>query len=63
MTKNHRIAAELRQLLGVEAGARRSAAEIARELQGRTVTANRVTARDAAFDLMWQYEGRAWKVR
>ena len=56
MTNNHRIAADLRQLFGVDAGSRRSAADIARQLQGRTVHANRVTAREAAFDLMWEYE-------
>ncbi len=27
-------------------------------LHERSVTANRVTARDAAFDLMWDYESR-----
>ncbi|KTD99356.1 hypothetical protein ATE68_22750 [Sphingopyxis sp. H038] len=27
-------------------------------LNQRSVTANRVTARDAAFDLMWAYEAR-----
>lgn len=58
MTNNHRIAADLRQLFGVDAGARRSAAAIARALHQRSVAANRVTARDAAFDLMWEYEAR-----
>ena len=58
MTNIHRIAADLRQLFGVDAGARRSAAAIARVLNQRSVTANRVTARDAAFDLMWAYEAR-----
>ena len=33
-------------------------AAIARVLNQRSVTANRVTARDAAFDLMWAYEAR-----
>lgn len=58
MTNNHRIAADLRQLFGVDAGARRSAAAIARALNQRSVAANRVSARDAAFDLMWEYEAR-----
>ena len=52
------IAAELRALFGGDAGTRRSAAAIARVLNQRSVTANRVTARDAAFDLMWAYEAR-----
>lgn len=56
MTNDHRIAAELRELFGVEAGARLSAAAVAQHLQRRTVTANRVTAREAAFNLMWDYE-------
>lgn len=58
MTNNHRIAADLCQLFGVNAGARRSAAAIARELNQRSVVANRVGAREAAFDLMWDYEAR-----
>ena len=60
MTIDHRIAADLRQLfgVGVDAGARRSAAAIARTLNGRRVAANRVSAREAAFDLMWDYEAR-----
>lgn len=58
MTNDHRIAADLRQLFGTDAGTRRSAAAIARVLNQRSVTANRVTARDAAFDLMWVYEAR-----
>ena len=56
MTNDHRIAADLRQLFGADAGARRSAAAIARELQGRSVYSGRAGARDAAFDLMWGYE-------
>lgn len=56
MTNNHRIAADLRELLGVDVGARRSAAAIARALNQRSVAANRVSAREAAFDLMWDYE-------
>ncbi|KTE04050.1 hypothetical protein ATE67_20420 [Sphingopyxis sp. H050] len=58
MTNDHRIAAELRQLFGVEAGVRLSAAAIAGALHARTVYANRVSAREAAFDLMWNYEAR-----
>lgn len=58
MTNDHRIAADLRQLFGVDAGARRSAAAIARTLGERSVAANRVSAREAAFDLMWDYEAR-----
>lgn len=58
MTNDHRIAAELRQFFGADAGARLTAAAIAQQLQRRTVTANRVTAREAAFDLMWNYEAR-----
>lgn len=58
MTNDHRIAAELQQLFGVEAGVRVAAATIARELQRRTVYANRVSAREAAFDVMWDYEAR-----
>lgn len=58
MTNDHRIADELRELFGVDAGVRLSAAAIARALQRRTVYANRVTAREAAFDLMWDYEAR-----
>lgn len=58
MTTNHRFAADLRQLFGIDAGGRRSAAAIARALNQRSVAANRVSARDAAFDLMWDYEAR-----
>lgn len=58
MTNDHRIAAELRRLFGVEAGLRRSAAEIARRLQKRSVYSNRAGAREAAFDLMWDDEAR-----
>ena len=58
MTNHHRIAAELRELFGVDAGARRSAAAIARTLGERSVAANRISAREAAFDLMWAYEAR-----
>jgi hypothetical protein len=56
MTNHHRIAADLRQLFGVDAGTRRSAAAIARELGQRSARTNRVSAREAAFDLMWGYE-------
>lgn len=56
MTNDHRIAAELRQIFGVEAGGRMSAAAVTRQLQRRTIYANRVTAREAAFDLMWDFE-------
>jgi hypothetical protein len=58
MMIDHRSAADLRQLFGTDAGTRRSAAAIARTLNGRSVTANRVSAREAAFDLMWAYEAR-----
>ena len=37
MTNDHRIAAELRGLFGVAAGARLTAAAIAQQLQRRTV--------------------------
>lgn len=56
LTIDHRIAADLRQLFGADAGTRRSAAAIARELGQRSVRTNRVSAREAAFDLMWGYE-------
>lgn len=56
LTIDHRIAADLRQLFGADVGTRRSAAAIARELQGRSVYSNPVAAREAAFDLMWAYE-------
>lgn len=56
MTNDHRIAAELRGLFGVAAGARLTAAAIAQQLQRRTVYAYCATAREAAFDLMWNYE-------
>jgi hypothetical protein len=58
MTNDHRIAADLRQLFGVNAGARRTTAAIARALNQRSVAANRISARDVAFDLMWDYEAR-----
>ena len=58
MTIDHRIAADLRQIFGADVGARRSAAAIARALNQRSVAANRVSAREAAFDLMWDYEAR-----
>lgn len=58
MTNDHRIAADLRQLFGADAGARRSAAAIARELQARSVYSSPAGAREAAFDLMWAYEAR-----
>ena len=58
MTKDHRIAAELRELFGVKTGLRMSAAAIARNLRRRSVYSNRVTAREAVFDLMWAYEAR-----
>ena len=56
LTNDDRVAADLRQLFGADVGTRRSAAEIARELLGRSVYTNRVAAREAAFDLMWGYE-------
>lgn len=58
LTNEHRIAADLRQLFGTDAGTRRSAAAIARELQGRSVYSSRTRAREAVFDLMWGYEAR-----
>lgn len=56
MTIDHRIAADLRQIFGAGAGTRRTAAAIARELGQRSVRTNRVSAREAVFDLMWGYE-------
>lgn len=35
-----------------------SVADVARRLQARSVYSNRVTAREAAFDLMWDFEAR-----
>ena len=35
-----------------------SVAEIARHLQERSVYSNRFTTREAAFDLMWDFEAR-----
>lgn len=58
LTNEQRIAADLRQLFGADAGARLSAADAARAVQARSVQSNRVTAREAAFDLMWSYEAR-----
>ncbi len=58
MTIDRRIAAELRELFGADVGARRSAAAIARALGARSVATNRESAREAAYDLMWDYEAR-----
>lgn len=53
MTIDRRIAAELRELFGADVGARRSTAAIARALGARSVATNRESAREAAYDLMW----------
>jgi hypothetical protein len=45
MTINRRIATELREVFGANAGA-------------RSVATHRASARDAAYDLMWDYEAR-----
>ncbi|MBB4642694.1 hypothetical protein HNQ99_003030 [Rhizorhapis suberifaciens] len=51
---------DLRNLFGSQAGARLTLAEIARDLYKRSVLTNRQSARDAAFDLMWDYEARGY---
>lgn len=58
MTSNQRIAADLLDLFGTEAGTRLTAAEVAHNLYHRSVYVNRQSARDGAFDLMWDYEAR-----
>lgn len=58
MASNHRIAVDLQDLFGSEAGTRRTAAQIARELYRRSVYTNRAASHAGAFDLMWEYEAR-----
>lgn len=60
MVENHRVATDLRNLFGSQSGARLTLAEIARDLYKRSVLTNRHSARDGAFDLMWDYEVRGY---
>ncbi|MGE6695018.1 hypothetical protein [Sphingobium yanoikuyae] len=60
MAENHRVATDLRNLFGSQAGSRRTLAEISRDLYKRSVLTNRQAARDGAFDLMWDYEARGY---
>lgn len=54
----HRIASELRNLFGANPTTRLTAADIANDLYARSPFANRVSAREAAFALIWDYEAR-----
>jgi hypothetical protein len=58
MKDNHRIAADLRNIFGAELDAQMTVAAIARQLCERSVYTNRVSAKAAAYDLMWDYEAR-----
>ena len=57
---DERLAADLRELFGSDAGTRLAAADVARELFKRTVYTNRVAAREAAFAVMWDYEAKGF---
>lgn len=55
---SQRVAADLRNLFGPEAGARRAWADIARDLYKRRAYINRIDARERAFAVMWDYEAK-----
>lgn len=49
-------AIELHNLFGGDASSRLTVGEVAQALYARTVYTNRVSAREAAFAVMWDYE-------
>ncbi|XOK15610.1 hypothetical protein ACI6PO_28085 (plasmid) [Agrobacterium tumefaciens] len=59
---SHRIAADLRNLFGPEAGTRRALADIASDLYKSSPFINRIDARERAFALMWDYEAKGFVV-
>lgn len=56
MTNDRRIAADLRRFFGVEAGTRLAIADVARTIHQNSVYSNRAGAREAAFEIMWEFE-------